>query len=172
MNSIEKSKCLKVTSSSTPETLPSYLGVRRCCAISMNGLGQCRTATRWWCRAITTFSWRRDKVYARRKREAASKLVARWSDGTPVELSPDMPNQAIVKDKQKNVYSRWAIILMALLRTNPRDAFGFNGRLVNRSRVTRHGLPYGPYVSEDQPVPDDGEHGIIFMTQCQAPPAV
>jgi len=48
-------------------------------------------------------------------------------------------------------------------RTNPRDSFGFNGRLINRRRVTRRGLPYGPYVPEDQPVQDDGEHGIIFM---------
>jgi deferrochelatase/peroxidase EfeB len=46
---------------------------------------------------------------------------------------------------------------------NPRDAFGFNGRLINRRRITRRGLPYGPYVPEGQPVVDDVEHGIIFM---------
>ena len=111
------------------------------------------------------------RLYAGGKEKLAAKLIGRWRDGTPVELSPDAPNQVIVKDKQKNVNFTFGNDLTGsrcpigahVRRTNPRDAFGFNGRLINRRRVTRRGLPYGPYVPEDQPVQDDGEHGIIFM---------
>ena len=35
--------------------------------------------------------------------------------------------------------------------------------MTNRRRITRRGLPYGPYVPEDQPVRDEDQHGIIFM---------
>ena len=48
-------------------------------------------------------------------------------------------------------------------RVNPRDAQGFNGRLVNRRRIMRRGLPYGQWTPEDQPARDEDEHGIIFM---------
>ena len=48
-------------------------------------------------------------------------------------------------------------------RAHPRDAFGFNGGLVNRRRIMRRGLPYGEYVPEGQPVRDEDERGIIFM---------
>jgi len=48
-------------------------------------------------------------------------------------------------------------------RTNPRDAFGFDGKLVNRRRISRRGMPYGPYTPEEQPVSDTDEHGLIFM---------
>src|ERR1700733_5734854 len=111
------------------------------------------------------------KLYAGGKEKLASKFLGRWRDGTPVELSPDAPNAEIVKDKLRNVNFTFGNdsdgtrcpIGAHLRRTNPRDAFGFNGRLVNRRRITRRGLPYGPYVPEDQPVEDSGEHGIIFM---------
>jgi deferrochelatase/peroxidase EfeB len=76
-----------------------------------------------------------------------------------------------VADKQKNVNFTFGNDLGGMRcplsahirRANPRDAFGFNGGLVNRRRVTRRGLPYGQYVPEGEPVSDDGEHGIVFM---------
>src|SRR5258708_1839928 len=111
------------------------------------------------------------KVYPGGKEKLAAKFIGRWRDGTPVELSPDAPNQEIVKDKQRNVNFTFGNDLDGtrcpvgahVRRTNPRDAFGFNGRLINRRRITRRGRPYGEYVPEDQEVRDDGEHGIIFM---------
>ena len=50
-----------------------------------------------------------------------------------------------------------------LRRVHPRDAFGFNGRLINRRRITRRGLPYGPFAAEDQPVSDADDRGVVFM---------
>jgi deferrochelatase/peroxidase EfeB len=48
-------------------------------------------------------------------------------------------------------------------RVHPRDAFGFNGRLINRRRITRRGLPYGRFVAEGQPASDAEDRGVIFM---------
>ncbi|MGC2694261.1 MAG: dyp-type peroxidase [Candidatus Angelobacter sp.] len=105
------------------------------------------------------------------KEKLASKFIGRWRDGTPVELSPDKPDDDLVQDKQRNVNftfekdpdGRRCPVGAHVRRTNPRDTFGFNGQLINRRRITRRGLPYGPYIPEDQPASDDGEHGIIFM---------
>lgn len=96
-------------------------------------------------------------LYAGGREKLASKFIGRWRDGTPVELSPDVPNQGIVKDKQRNVNFTFGDDLDGarcpvgahVRRTNPRDTFGFNGRLIHRRRITRRGLPYGPYVPED-----------------------
>jgi Dyp-type peroxidase family len=111
------------------------------------------------------------KIYPGGKDKLAAKFIGRWRDGTPVELSPVEPSPEIVGDKLKNVNFTFGNDLDGtrcpigahVRRTNPRDAFGFNGRLINRRRITRRGLPYGEYVPEGQPVSDDGEHGIVFM---------
>ena len=101
----------------------------------------------------------------------ASKFIGRWRDGTPVELSPDKEDLAIVQDQNRNVDFTFGNDLGGtrcpvgahIRRTNPRDAFGFNGALVNRRRISRRGMPYGPYTPEDQRGSDEQEHGIIFM---------
>jgi Dyp-type peroxidase family len=111
------------------------------------------------------------REYTGGKEKLAAKFVGRWPDGTPVELSPDAPNADLVQDKQRNVNFTFGNdqqgarcpVGAHIRRTNPRDAFGFGGRLINRRRITRRGLPYGPYVPESQEVNDTDEHGIVFM---------
>jgi Dyp-type peroxidase family len=101
----------------------------------------------------------------------ASKFIGRWRDGTAVELSPDAPSPAIVQDKSRNVNFTFGDdsegvrcpVGAHVRRTNPRDTFGFNGKLINRRRISRRGMPYGPYTPEGQPGSDDEEHGIVFM---------
>jgi Dyp-type peroxidase family len=105
------------------------------------------------------------------KEKLAAKFVGRWRDGTPVELSPHKPDPAIVADSQKNTNFTYGADLGGLKcpigahirRANPRDAFGFNGGLVNRRRIMRRGLPYGQYVPEGQEVSDSDDRGIVFM---------
>jgi Dyp-type peroxidase family len=114
---------------------------------------------------------RHGQVYPGGKEKLASKFVGRWRDGTPVELSPDHPDQAIVADNNRNTNFVYGKDLSGLRcpigahirRGNPRDSFGFNSDLVNRRRIMRRGLTYGTYVPEGQPVRDEDEHGIIFM---------
>jgi Dyp-type peroxidase family len=109
--------------------------------------------------------------YSGGRDKLAAKFVGRWKDGTPLELSPDAPNPTIAADKNRNTNFTFGQdptgtrcpIGAHIRRVHPRDAFGFNGGLVNRRRIMRRGLPYGEYVPEGQPVRDDDERGIIFM---------
>ncbi|HLJ86628.1 MAG TPA: Dyp-type peroxidase [Candidatus Angelobacter sp.] len=113
----------------------------------------------------------KSKIYPGGKEKLAAKFIGRWRDGTPIELSPDRDDHNLARDKQRNVAFTYGGDLDGkrcpvgahIRRTNPRDAFGFNGGLINRRRITRRGLPYGTYVPEGEPVTDDAEHGIIFM---------
>ena len=109
--------------------------------------------------------------YAGGKEKLAAKFVGRWRDGTPLELSPDRPDPAIVSRADQNTRFTYGGDLAGtrcpigahIRRSNPRDAFGFNGGLVNRRRIMRRGMPYGEYVPEGQPASDSDERGIIFM---------
>lgn len=110
------------------------------------------------------------------KEKLAAKFVGRWRDGTPIELSPDRPDPAIVADKKLNVNFMFKDDLSGtkcpvgahVRRSNPRDAFGFEGRLVHRRRISRRGLPYGPIAPpENEPADpvtlDKEDRGIVFM---------
>jgi Dyp-type peroxidase family len=109
--------------------------------------------------------------YAGGKAKLAAKFVGRWQDGTPLELSPDHEDPALVKDKERNTDFTYRAdpdggrcpLGAHIRRVNPRDAFGFNGGLINRRRIMRRGLTYGDYVPDGEPVSDADERGVIFM---------
>jgi Dyp-type peroxidase family len=109
--------------------------------------------------------------YGAGKEKFAAKLIGRWRDGTPLELSPGTPDPSIVADPNQNTNFGYSNDLSGarcpigahIRRVNPRDAFGFNGGLTNRRRITRRGLPYGKYIPEGQPISDSDDRGIIFM---------
>jgi Dyp-type peroxidase family len=110
-------------------------------------------------------------LYAGGKEKLAAKFVGRWRDGTPIELSPDHEDAAIVRDGNQNTNFTYGDDMQGsrcpigahIRRVNPRDASGFNGQLINRRRIMRRGLPYGEYVPEGEAVSDSAEHGIVFM---------
>lgn len=109
--------------------------------------------------------------YSGGKEKLKAKLIGRWDDGTPLMLSPDAPNPEIVKDPSRNTNFAYANdadgtrcpVGSHIRRANPRDAFGFNGALVNRRRILRRGLPYGNATPPDSPGDDHAEHGVIFI---------
>ncbi len=111
------------------------------------------------------------QAYPGGKEKLASKFIGRWRDGTPVELSPDKPDPSITQDPTRSTNFTYGNDLEGtrcpvgghVRRVNPRDAFGFNGRLINRRRITRRGLPYGAYIPEGEPVLDADDRGTIFM---------
>jgi Dyp-type peroxidase family len=110
-------------------------------------------------------------LYAGGKEKLAAKFIGRWRDGTPIEISPDNPNPAIAKDPNRNTDFRYGADAEGarcpmgahIRRVHPRDAFGFNGQLINRRRITRRGLPYGRFAPEGAPVTDTEDRGVIFM---------
>lgn len=100
----------------------------------------------------------------------AAKIVGRWRDGTPIDLSPDHPDPTIVADDQRNNAFSYATdgdglrcpIGAHVRRANPRDSLPFEGKLVNRHRLIRRGIPYGDPLPEG--ADDDGkDRGVIFM---------
>jgi Dyp-type peroxidase family len=110
------------------------------------------------------------------KEKLAAKFIGRWRDGTPIELSPERPDAGIVSDPARNVNFLFGKDLDGtrcpvgahVRRVNPRDAFGFEGRLVHRRRISRRGLPYGPAAPpESEPADprelDATDRGVVFM---------
>ena len=111
------------------------------------------------------------RQYGGGREKLAAKFIGRWRDGTPLELSPDAENQAIVQDPQRSTNFTYGAdgdgtrcpVGAHIRRVHPRDTFGFNGKLIDRRRVTRRGLPYGKFADENEPVSDSDDRGIIFM---------
>ncbi len=101
----------------------------------------------------------------------AAKIVGRWSDGTPLVLSPDGPDPDIVDDPGRIndfSYADDAEGLRCPLgshirRANPRDAEGFfKGRMTNRHRIIRRGRTYGQPLPDDVMEDDGQERGLVF----------
>ena len=112
------------------------------------------------------------------KEKLAAKFIGRWRDGTPIELSPDKMDQAIVQDPNRNTNFLFnndpdgtrCPLGAHIRRVNPRDAFGFEGRLIHRRRISRRGLTYGPppppedtAEGQDTDALDATDRGILFM---------
>jgi Dyp-type peroxidase family len=100
----------------------------------------------------------------------AAKIVGRWRDGTPLALSPEHADVAIAMDESRNNafdYGEDAGGLRCPIgahvrRANPRLSLPFEGKLVNRHRLVRRGIPYGPQLPAG--AADDGaDRGVIFM---------
>ncbi len=121
--------------------------------------------------AFRNYLERQASRYAGGKEKLAAKFIGRWRDGTPLELSPHRPDQAMAQDPRRSTNFTYSgdpdgtrcPLGAHIRRVHPRDDFGFNGRLINRRRITRRGLPYGRFADEHEPVSDSDDRGVIFM---------
>jgi Dyp-type peroxidase family len=101
----------------------------------------------------------------------AAKIVGRWRDGTPIESSATSPDPAVVADEQRNNAFTYGAdsdglrcpIGSHIRRSNPRDSLPFEGKLVNRHRIIRRGIPYGPLLPTGATEDDGQDRGVIFM---------
>lgn len=101
-----------------------------------------------------------------------AKLVGRWQDGTPIELSPNTADAAIVSDPSRILNFTYGQDLAGkrcpvgahIRRANPRDTNGFAGRLSNRHRILRRGVTYGSYLPPDASPEQAAEpRGLLFI---------
>lgn len=103
----------------------------------------------------------------------AAKLVGRWRDGTPVEVSPDAPDARLAMDRgpdgkindfhySDDEEGMRCPLGAHIRRANPRDALGWEGRLTMRHRIIRRGMPYGP-PPRDPAVGDRQDRGLVFV---------
>jgi Dyp-type peroxidase family len=104
--------------------------------------------------------------------QLAAKVVGRWRDGTPLELSPDAPDPALVRDTTRVNDFRYADadgrglrcpIGSHIRRSNPRDSLGFDGLLTFRHRIIRRGMPYGDPLPAAATEDDGAERGLVFV---------
>jgi deferrochelatase/peroxidase EfeB len=102
----------------------------------------------------------------------AAKIVGRWRDGTPLEVSPDRPDAAVASDPARindfsyrdDAQGLRCPIGAHIRRANPRDAPGFfDGRLSNRHRIVRRGRTYGPPLPEGVLEDDGVDRGLVFV---------
>lgn len=114
---------------------------------------------------------------AQAREKLAAKFIGRWRDGTPIELSPDAQDPSIAHDPDRSTNFTYeedsagtrCPIGAHIRRVHPRDAFGFEGRLINRRRITRRGMPYGPFAAGDHASAteakelDQTDRGVVFM---------
>lgn len=100
-----------------------------------------------------------------------AKIVGRWPDGAPLPLAPDAPDDALANDPMRDndftfrgdPQGERCPIGSHIRRANPRASLPFGGVLVNRHRMIRRGIPYGPLLPEGQP--DDGrDRGLIWTS--------
>ncbi len=93
--------------------------------------------------------------------ELAARMVGRWRDGRSLVLtdqpptpSAPEPSPETINDFRYGTGARGACPMGAhVRRANPRDALGYQGKLVKRHRIIRRGMPYQ----------GDGERGLVFV---------
>jgi Dyp-type peroxidase family len=110
------------------------------------------------------------KAYPGGEEMLAAKIVGRWRDGTPLDVSPERPDASVATDERLNnafhygadADGRACPVGAHVRRANPRNSLPFDGKLVNRHRLVRRGIPYGEPLPPG--APDDGrDRGVIFM---------
>ncbi len=123
--------------------------------------------------AFTNYLKRASNGTAASEEWLAARIVGRWRDGTPVELSPDVPDPDLSNDSgpggKINDFRYGADgeglrcpLGAHVRRANPRDTFGWQGRLTKRHRIIRRSMPYGD-PPRDPAQPDGLRRGLMFL---------
>ncbi len=97
-----------------------------------------------------------------------ARIVGRWGDGTPLELSPDRADPSIALDRREaNAFGYGddangdrCPLGAHVRRTNPRDGLPAGGSATMRHRIIRRGMPYGEAYDETK---EDAGRGLIFI---------
>jgi Dyp-type peroxidase family len=101
-----------------------------------------------------------------------AKIVGRWPDGTPIEVSPERPDPDVVSDPARINDFSYADdpeglrcpLGAHIRRANPRDDEKFWGaRLTNRHRIIRRGRAYGRPLPEGVTEDDGTDRGLVFV---------
>lgn len=109
-----------------------------------------------------------DMPYLRAREWLAAKLIGRWRDGSPLEISPEEPDKA-TRDANEFSYAPDASGLRCPISahvrvSNPRDE-PLTPADFRVPRLIRRGMPYGPPPGTGAP---DADRGLIGLFLCGA----
>jgi len=102
----------------------------------------------------------------------AAKMVGRWRSGAPLARAPERDDPDLAADPKRNndflYYDDDPKGFKTppgahIRRMNPRDEFKHEAVQVNRHRVLRRGMSYGPPLPEGILEDDGVERGIVFI---------
>ena len=101
----------------------------------------------------------------------AAKMMGRWRSGCPIDLSPDKDDPAIAADPQRRnnfTYAgddegRRCPLGSHLRRSNPRATPLKRATAVQRHRLLRRGVEYGPHLAEGALEDDGVDRGLINL---------
>jgi deferrochelatase/peroxidase EfeB len=102
----------------------------------------------------------------------AAKMLGRWFNGVPLELSPYSPTPSPpITDEEINKYGyshdpegQRCPIGSHMRRSNPRDAKTVQRNTNHARRLIRRGIPYGPHYDPAKPV--KAERGLLGSFMC------
>ena len=108
---------------------------------------------------------------ARHQELVAAKIMGRWRSGCPVDLSPDKDDPAIAADPQRRNDFTYAgdeqglrcPLGSHLRRSNPRATPLKRATAVQRHRLLRRGVEYGPRLAEGALEDDGVDRGLINL---------
>jgi Dyp-type peroxidase family len=100
-----------------------------------------------------------------RARWLKARVVGRWDDGTPLAISPDRPDPAVVADEDRRNTFRYADDPLGLRcpvgahvrRSYPRDALGWGHKRSFRHRIIRNGFAYDDRAGQRR------RRGLVFV---------
>jgi Dyp-type peroxidase family len=101
---------------------------------------------------------------------AKAKIVGRWTDGTPLALSPDHADGDVAGDPARvndfrfddDARGHGCPLGAHIRRANPRASLSGKGQRTRRHRILRRGMPYGPWLEDD--ARDAGSpRGLLFI---------
>jgi Dyp-type peroxidase family len=99
-----------------------------------------------------------------------AKIVGRWPDGTPLALSPDRADGELAGDPDHVNDFRFdddprghgCPLGAHIRRANPRASLVGKGERTRRHRILRRGMPYGPWLDDDER-DEGGPRGMLFI---------
>jgi Dyp-type peroxidase family len=99
-----------------------------------------------------------------------AKMVGRWPNGSPLARNPKWQG---VSPRERRDVNRFHYssdpngyrcpVGAHVRRANPRDSIGFQGRMTERHRIIRRGIPYGPPLPAGSEQDDGVERGLMFV---------
>ncbi len=105
-----------------------------------------------------------------------ARMVGRWRSGTSLEINPLVPESRPKQEHRDSEhvhpndfryaddpYGRRCPLGAHVRRAFPRDSLGWQGRLTERHRIIRRGMPYGPALPLDAKVDDAQKRGLMFV---------